>query len=95
MNNEKAPTIPDLEKILEPVFGMYPLLRAQYALAKGPDALAKLEEEPGRDFVMERSKLAAQREDAAEHRQELVRMDTDRLRDEAIELMVREPEGNL
>lgn len=36
-----------------------------------------------------REKIEAQREDADDHRRELARMDSDRLRDEAIELMVR------
>lgn len=48
------------------------------------------EEEPERDFVMERAKLEADREDAGEHQAELAHEDADRLRDEAIELMVRE-----
>jgi len=38
---------------------------------------------------IKREKTEAQREDAGEHRQELIRMDADRLRDEAIELMIR------
>lgn len=47
------------------------------------------------EFMMNRSKLEGQREDAGEHRQELIRMDIDRLREEAIELMVREPKVEL
>jgi len=39
---------------------------------------------------IERSKLEGQREDAGEERQELLRDHADKLRDEAIELMVRE-----
>ena len=38
---------------------------------------------------IERERVAGQREDAEDHRQELIRMDTDRLHDEAIELMTR------
>jgi hypothetical protein len=41
---------------------------------------------------LEREKTAGQREDAEEHRRELLRDRSDRLRDEAIELMVREPD---
>lgn len=39
---------------------------------------------------IEREKTAGQREDAEDHRQELVRVDMDRLRDETVELMIRE-----
>ena len=38
---------------------------------------------------IKREKTEAQREDAEDHRQKLIREDADRLRDEAIELMVR------
>lgn len=44
--------------------------------------------EPVRNFADE----AGEREDAWEARREPLRMDEDRLRDEAIELMVREPQ---
>ena len=39
---------------------------------------------------IERERIAGQREDAEENRRELARENADRLRDEAIELMVRE-----
>jgi hypothetical protein len=40
---------------------------------------------------IERDRIAGQREDAEEHRRELARENADRLCDEVIELMVREP----
>jgi hypothetical protein len=90
----------DLKTTMDGIIAYEQVFRQGMRKNMTPEKFAALEKEPEeleeggpeRDFVMERAKLEADREDAEEHRQELLRDHADRLRDEAIDLMVREPD---
>jgi hypothetical protein len=71
----------DLKTTMDQIVAYGQVFRQRLAKTMTPEKFAAIEkepeepeeEEPERDFVMERAKLQADREEAEEHRQEIIR----------------------